>query len=173
VTRHWSTPRTGSHDPRALELITLLGLAPHPEGGYFGELFRARATVEPADGRGSRSALTAIYFLLPGGAVSRWHRVRSDEVWHHSEGAPLELLQLSADEARLDRMRLGPYQPDQKPAHCVPAGIWQAARSLGRYTLVVCTVGPGFEYADFELLADRPDLAGRLSRIHPDVRAFL
>lgn len=151
----------------------MLGLAPHPEGGYFRELFRARATVEPADGRGRRSALTAIYFLLPGGAVSRWHRVRSDEVWHHSEGAQLELLQLSADEARLDRKRLGPYQPEQQPAHCVPAGIWQAARSLGGYTLVVCTVGPGFEYADFELLADRPELAGRLSQIHPEVRAFL
>jgi predicted cupin superfamily sugar epimerase len=159
--------------PRAAELISSMGLAPHPEGGYFREVFRSRATVEPDDGRGSRSALTSIYFLLPAGAVSRWHRVLSDEVWHYAEGAPVELLQLSADDARLERMPLGPYRLEQRPVHTVPAGIWQAARSLGEYTLVGCTVGPGFEYADFELLADLPELATRLIGVLPEVQEFL
>jgi uncharacterized protein len=159
--------------PRASELISLIGLAPHPEGGYFREMFRSPVTVQPDDGRGNRAALTTIYFLLPAGAVSRWHRVRSDEVWHYAEGAPVELLQLSADNARLERTPLGPYQRDQRPVHCVPAGMWQAARPLGDYTLVGCTVGPGFEYADFELLADLPELATRLISALPDVEEFL
>jgi predicted cupin superfamily sugar epimerase len=136
-------------------------------------MFRSPVTVQPDDGRGNRAALTTIYFLLPAGAVSRWHRVRSDEVWHYAEGAPVELLQLSADNARLERMPLGPYQRDQRPVRCVPAGMWQAARPLGDYTLVGCTVGPGFEYADFELLADLPELATRLISALPDVEEFL
>ena len=159
--------------PRAVELISSMHLASHPEGGYFREVFRSAVTVEPDDRRGSRAALTSIHFLLPAGAVSRWHRVRSDEAWHYAEGAPVELLQLSADQRRIERTRLGPYSPDERPVHCVPAGTWQAARSLGDYTLVGCTVGPGFEYADFELLADLPQLATRLTGALPDVREFL
>jgi len=159
--------------PRAAELISSMHLASHPEGGYFREVFRSAVTVEPDDRRGSRAALTSIHFLLPAGAVSRWHRVRSDEAWHYAEGAPVELLQLSADQRRIERTRLGPYSPDERPVHCVPAGTWQAARSLGDYTLVGCTVGPGFEYADFELLADLPQLATRLTGALPDVREFL
>jgi predicted cupin superfamily sugar epimerase len=159
--------------PRAAQLISSMELASHPEGGYFREVFRSAATVEPGDGRGRRTALTSIYFLLPAGAVSRWHRVRSDEAWHYAEGAPVELLQLSSDELRVERTRLGPDGPDQRPVHCVPAGTWQAARSLGDYTLVGCTVGPGFEYDDFELLADLPQLASRLTGVLPDVGEFL
>src|SRR5688500_15014188 len=103
-----------------------LDLRRHPEGGYYREVWRARLAVEPAGGRGQRTALTAIYFLLPAGAVSRWHRVRSDEVWQHAEGAPLELLQVPSEEWRLHRTRLGPLAPDQAPLRCVPAGWWQA-----------------------------------------------
>jgi predicted cupin superfamily sugar epimerase len=159
--------------PRAAELIGDLGLTPHLEGGYFRELFRARDTVQPSDARGPRPALTTIYFLLAGTAVSRWHRVRSHEVWHHYEGAPLELLTIPHEEVRLERAILGPYGAEQAPVHCVPAGWWQAARSLGAYTLVGCTVGPGFEYSDFELLADRPELAGSLSGALPEVAQFV
>jgi predicted cupin superfamily sugar epimerase len=158
---------------RAAELISSMGLAPHPEGGYFREVFRSGRAVQPGDDRGSRSALTSIYFLLPAGAVSRWHRVRSDEVWHYAEGAPMELLQLSGDEGRVERIRLGQFGAEQQPVHCVPAGLWQAARSLGEYTLVGCTVGPGFDYADFELLADLPELASRLAGTRPELREFL
>ena len=159
-------------EARAAELIATLGLAPHPEGGFYREVWRAPLGVEPADRRGARSALTSIYFLLPAGAVSRWHRVRSDEIWHHYEGAPLELLQIPPDAQRLERVRLGPLAGGQSPVHCVPANGWQAARSLGAFTLVGCTVGPGFEFADFEMLRDQPQLADALCRAWPDAAPF-
>jgi len=146
----------------------------HPEGGYYREIWRAPLPVEPADGRGRRAALTVIYFLLPGGAVSRWHRVRSDEVWQHVEGDPLELLQLPPGEWRVQRSLLCPPATDQHTLlHCVPANWWQAARCLGSYTLVSCVVAPGFEFADFELLAERPELAAELGRAHPETVGFL
>ena len=85
---------------RAAELIAQLSLQPHPEGGYYREVFRSAGVVTPADGRGARAALTTIYFLLPAGAASRWHRVTSDEVWHFYEGDPIELLELDAEIGR-------------------------------------------------------------------------
>lgn len=139
---------------RAHTLIAQLGLKPHPEGGYYGELYRSEASVTPADGRGPRSALTTIYFLLTAGAVSRWHRVQSDEVWHFYEGAPLELWIASPLGDSIDCQQLGPLAEQQRPVHTVPAGWWQAARSTGGYTLVGCTVGPGFDFKDFTLAAD-------------------
>jgi predicted cupin superfamily sugar epimerase len=161
-------------EPRVEELIRALELRPHPEGGYYREIWRAPLAVEPADGRGQRAAFTMIYFLLPGSAVSRWHRVRSDEVWQHVEGAPLELLQLPPDEWRLQRTRLGSPATDQHtPLHCVPANWWQAARCMGSYTLVSCVVAPGFEFVDFELLAERTELAAELGRVLPEAAGFL
>ena len=136
---------------RAAALIETLGLSPHPEGGYYGELYRSPATVHPDDGRGPRSALTTIYFLLPQGSVSRWHRVQSDEVWHYYEGAPLDLWMASPEGDQVDHYRLGPLDKAQRPVWTVPAGHWQAARSTGSYTLVGCTVGPGFDFRDFAL----------------------
>jgi len=123
-------------------LIKLLDLAPHPEGGYFRETFRD-------SGSAGRSPSTAIYFLLTAGEVSRWHRVDAAEVWHFYRGAPLELrigkqvyvLGSDIDEA-------------QAPQIVVPPNEWQSARSLGDYTLVGCTVAPGFEFAHFEIAPD-------------------
>ena len=157
---------------RVAELIQDLQLMPHPEGGHYREIWRGRLGVEPSDGRGGRAALTSIYFLLPVGAISRWHRVRSDELWHHYEGAPLELLLVPPDELRLERVRLGPLGPAQEPVRCVPATWWQAARSLGPYTLVGCTVGPGFEFSDFELLSNRSQAAEALFSALPEAAAF-
>ena len=119
-------------------IIALLDLKPHPEGGYFRETFR--------DGASGRARSTAIYFLLKAGEVSRWHRVDAAEVWHFYRGAPLELrigksiyvLGSNLDEA-------------QAPQVAVPPHEWQSARSLGDYTLVGCTVAPGFEFEHFEL----------------------
>ena len=159
-------------EPRAAELIRTLGLAPHPEGGYYREIWRSDLDVTPSDARGPRAALTSIYFLLPAGAISRWHRVRSDEIWHHYEGAPLELLLVPPDQLRLKRVRLGALGPDHAPVRCVPASWWQAARSLGAYTLVGCTVAPGFEFSDFELLADRGPLADALFSALPEAVPF-
>jgi predicted cupin superfamily sugar epimerase len=119
-------------------LIERLGLKPHPEGGHFRETFR--------DAAPGRAHSTAIYFLLKAGEASRWHRVDVAEIWHFYRGAPLEL--------KIGRVThvLGPgIEKDQQPQLVVPAGAWQAARSLGDYTLVGCTVAPGFEFSKFEI----------------------
>jgi len=158
---------------RAEDVIAALGLIPHPEGGYYGELFRSDAAVNPTDGRGLRAALTTIYFLLPGGAVSRWHRVQSDEVWHFYEGAPLDLWMASPDTGQVNQHRLGPLDRAQRPAWTVPGGWWQAARSTGPYTLVGCTVGPGFDFRDFVLAGDQPTAAAALRARHPGLAELL
>jgi len=150
---------------RVTHLIERLGLQPHPEGGFYRQIFRSSIEVLPQDGRDRRPALTTIYFLLPSGAHSRWHRVRSDEVWHFYEGASLDLWQLSPSLDRLDRVALGPLDEARSPAHVVPAEHWQAARSNGAYTLVGCTVGPGFVFDDFEMMrAGSADAVGVCDR---------
>jgi predicted cupin superfamily sugar epimerase len=154
---------------RATELVATLGLTPHPEGGYYTEVHRSDVVVRPADGRGVRAALTTIYFLLPAGAVSRWHRVRSDEVWHFYEGAPVELWIAPPSGSAMNRNRLGPLEGTQQPVLTVPADWWQAARSTGLYSLVGCTVGPGFDYSDFALAADQPSAPSALRVHHPDL----
>ena len=131
-------------------LIELLALKPHPEGGHSRETFRDGG-LAPAgrDGNVGRSSSTAIYFLLRAGEVSRWHRVDAAEVWHFYRGAPLEL------SVGKQIYILGPEIDEaQAPQIVVPAGAWQAARSLGDYTLVGCTVAPGFEFAHFEMAPD-------------------
>jgi uncharacterized protein len=131
----------------AVQVIHLLGLSPHPEGGYFRETFRDSAT----DASG-RAASTAIYFLLVGGQLSRWHRVDAAEVWHWHAGAPLALT--IANAAARYELRLGADLPaGERPQAVVPAGAWQRAESLGPWTLVGCTVAPGFQFAGFELAA--------------------
>ena len=143
--------------PRAAELIRLLGLQPRPEGGHFVEAFRPPLAVSLPDSRGPRSALTVISFLLSEGAFSRWHRVPSDEAWHWYEGAPLELLSAGPDGGPVSSATLGPLSGAAAPLHVVPAGWWQAVRPLGAYALVGCSVAPGFDYADFGLLASIPE----------------
>jgi predicted cupin superfamily sugar epimerase len=158
---------------RAAALIATLGLSPHPEGGYYGEVYRSNATVHPDDGRGARSALTTIYFLLPQGSVSRWHRVQSDEVWHFYEGAPLDLWMASPEGDQLDQYRLGPIEGEQRPVWTVPAGRWQAARSTGSYTLVGCTVGPGFDFRDFALAGEQSAIDSMIRARHPALAGLL
>ena len=145
---------------RAEQLIRDLELKPHPEGGHYAEVHRS-------------AAMTSIYFLLSSGEVSRWHRIRSEEMWHFYEGAPLDLLQLSPDGSDLERIVLGPLGERQRPLHCVPGSHWQAARSRGDYTLVGCTVAPPFEFDQFALLADTPSLAAAVRLCHPAVSQFV
>ncbi len=126
------------------EIVALLGLAPHPEGGHFRETFR-----DAADG--GRGASTAIYYLLRAGERSHWHRVDAAECWHWYAGAPL-LLSVSADGQIVQEHRLGTrLTADERPQAVVPKGAWQAARSLGDWTLVGCTVAPAFAFAGFEM----------------------
>jgi uncharacterized protein len=157
----------------AAELAQELGLAPHPEGGFYREVYRSASLVYPADGRGSRPAITGIYFLLPAGSISRWHRVQSDELWHFYEGDPLELWMATPSGDTIERHLLGARSDTQQPMLCVRAGWWQAARSTGSYTLVGCTVGPGFEFGDFDLAADLPAAASVLASHDPALAELL
>jgi predicted cupin superfamily sugar epimerase len=141
----------------AEEVISALRLTPHPEGGYFREVYRSNARTQPLDGRSVRSAVTTIYFLLRAGEASRWHRVASDEVWHFYDGVALELSTADGDFSNITRRLVGPYDGGgPEPVQVVPAGIWQSARSTGVYSLVGCTVAPGFEFVDFEMRPEDP-----------------
>jgi predicted cupin superfamily sugar epimerase len=178
---------------RAADLVRELELQPHPEGGWYREIYRSPGRVETA--RGSRSAVTTIYYLLEANQLSRWHVVQADELWHFYGGAPLELLAYTPGTRTFERRLLGPVSadstideafagtPEADVAHfdvdltstlhfappdfsaaaqpavvvsIIPTGVWQAARSLGEYSLVGCTVGPGFEFADFEFVSALP-----------------
>lgn len=129
----------------AAEIVAALGMARHPEGGWYVETFR-----DPAGG--PRGHSTAIYFLLESGDISAWHRVVDVvEVWHYHAGAPLAL-SVWAEGASLETVRLGPdILAGERPQGLVPANWWQTARSLGDWTLVGCTVAPGFDFGSFEL----------------------
>ena len=137
------------------EIIAKLSLQPHPEGGWYRQTWVAETPVEATDGRPAR---TAIFFLLKGGEASHWHRVDAAEIWHYYAGAPL-VLSLAETEAgpAVDHL-LGPGLPVQKPQIIVPKDHWQAARATGAYTLVGCTVSPGFSFEGFELAAPGFDI---------------
>lgn len=131
--------------PGPAEIIRLLGLKPHPEGGHFRETFR-----DDRRDHSGRAASTAIYFLLAQGERSRWHRVDAAEVWHWYAGAPLALHLSEAGAVRT--IRLGAdLAAGERPQAVMPAGVWQAAESLGAWTLVGCTVAPGFTFEGFEM----------------------
>ena len=140
----------------AAEIIRLLELKPHPEGGHYRQTFRDPLTYPPPQaGEGkvgaARAASTAIYFLLARGERSHWHRVDAVEIWHWHAGAPLAL-EIAAAPGQRERITLGnDLAAGERPQGIVPAHAWQAARSLGDWTLVGCTVAPGFEFATFEL----------------------
>jgi predicted cupin superfamily sugar epimerase len=154
-----------SEEVRAL--VEALGLAAHPEGGFYRETFRAALAV-PAPA-GTRSASTAIYYLLPAGGVSALHRVRSDEVWHHYDGDALELHTI--DERGIHAIaRLGrEWANGERPQHVVAAGTWQAAIPTGsRFSLCGCTVAPGFDFADFEMPS-----GSDLAKMFPQHRALI
>jgi predicted cupin superfamily sugar epimerase len=140
------------------EIIALLGLAPHPEGGFYRETFRDERGVE------GRAWSTAIYFLLKRGQKSRWHRVDAAEIWHWYAGAPLAL-GIAAGGGGSETLRLGSdLTGGERPQAIVPAGAWQQAESLGAWTLIGCTVSPGFVFSAFEIAAPDFDPAQRSSR---------
>ena len=158
---------------RAKSIIARLGLLPHPEGGYFSEVYRSDSTVRPDDDRPERPSLTSVHFLLTRDDMSSWHVVRSDEVWHFYEGDSLELLVVDPATMSLSRKKLGRVGDGQAPVQIVPAGHWQAARTLGDYTLVGCTVGPGFVFEDFRLLRDDEVEGSKLRAAFPELTGLL
>ncbi|RTL53767.1 MAG: cupin domain-containing protein [Bradyrhizobiaceae bacterium] len=128
----------------AADIITGLDLKPHPEGGHYRETFR------DSHNPGGRAASTAIYFLLARGEVSHWHRVDAVEIWHYYAGDPL-LLSVTATDGSHDIHLGNDLVAGHAPQAVVARGAWQSARSLGEWTLVGCTVAPGFEFSGFEL----------------------
>jgi uncharacterized protein len=136
---------------RAADLVRKLALQPHPEGGWYREIYRSPTRVETS--RGPRAALTTIYYLLEQSQLSRWHVVQSDELWHFYAGAPLELLAYTPTSRKFERNVLGHVSAaGTTPVSVIATGVWQAARTQGEYSLVGCTVGPGFEFADFQFV---------------------
>jgi uncharacterized protein len=139
----------------AEDIIGLLGLEPHPEGGHFRQMFRDGA------GTAGRAHSTAIYYLLRAGELSRPHRIDAAEVWHFYRGAPLELTIGEAGEPPARHVLGSDIAAGQRPQIVVPANAWQGARSLGDYTLVGCTVAPGFMFETFEMAPEGFELEGR------------
>jgi predicted cupin superfamily sugar epimerase len=172
----------------AESLIRRLKLRPHPEGGYYREIHRSPETVGTS--KGTRSALTTIYFLLLRGQKSVFHRVLSDEVWNHYAGAPLRLIRVAADFRSRESILLGPIDtkkpkgrkggtgpksPGAKgmPVAVIPRKDWQAAESLGEFTLVGCSVGPGFDFADFRMMRDDAIASRKLGEAFPGLRKWI
>jgi predicted cupin superfamily sugar epimerase len=159
---------------RPAELIAALRLQPHPEGGHFREVFRSAETVLPDDDRPARSALTTIDFVLARGECSAWHRVRSDEVWHLLEGGSLRLWLMAPTLDAVHAVTLGRVDDrGATPRHVVPAGWWQSAEPLGDFAYVGATVGPGFEFADFDFLRDDAAASARLVALRPELARLL
>ncbi|MDP2599522.1 MAG: cupin domain-containing protein [Deltaproteobacteria bacterium] len=139
------------------ELVKTFGLLPHPEGGFFKETYRDARKIEkealPEKFKGDRNISTAIYFLLPKGTKSRLHRIHADEVWHFYLGGSLTIVQIAPD-GKMEKITLGSdVNKDEKLQYVVPAGYWFGAypNEGGQFSLVGCTVSPGFDFADFEM----------------------
>lgn len=143
--------------PRALELIRTLELEPHPEGGHYKRVYESTKQVETNGVL--RPSLTSIHFLLTRGISSRWHRVDAVEIWDWQEGGAVELLMYDPSARTLSRAQLDTSARGGQLAQVVPAGIWQSARTHGDYTLVSCSVSPGFVWSGLEILDEGSDLA--------------
>ncbi len=140
----------------AQEIIEQLSLSPHPEGGHFRETWRAGGPGRPAG--------TSIYFLLQGGEYNQWHKVDAAEIWHFYAGAPLILRVSGSDEGPAHEHRLGPdLSAGEHPQVVIPPGHWQRAECTGAYTLVGCTVSPGFQFEGFQLAAPGFDIPAKSS----------
>lgn len=135
------------------ELIQILKLKQHPEGGFFNETYRSSETAQFPALSGQRSYSTGIYFLLGGNDISHFHRIKSDEMWHHYEGSALTI-HIIHEDGLYEALHLGKnVQNGEAFQHIVPAGAWFGATvdSPEEYTLVGCTVSPGFDFSDFEM----------------------
>jgi predicted cupin superfamily sugar epimerase len=159
-------------DERAEQLKRQLALERHVEGGHYRRIYESTSSLPFGDDQRNRPVATSIYYLLCAGEISRWHRVDADEIWHWYEGEPLEMLRFDPRDRQLSRHRLGPVDHESAPAFVVPAGCWQAARPLGAYALVGCTVAPGYEWRGFSTLYNAPSVVELLRSIDPELLAL-
>lgn len=155
---------------RVDELITKYSMQKHPEGGYFTETYRSEMLIESPVNKQLRSAVTDIYFLLTKGEISRFHKVKHDEIWHFYEGAPLKLIKYDGE--KVVEHLIGPDCPEGYKV-VIPGGIYQAAVPQGEYCLMGCTVAPGFDFADFSFLADFEEERINLEKKYPEFKYLL
>jgi predicted cupin superfamily sugar epimerase len=151
-------------------LIAKLSLIPHPEGGYYKEIFRSSDNI--TCDKGQRNAITTILYLLPKGVKSKLHKVTSDEIWNFIEGAPATLHRVTQDFEH-DKLVLGSLDSNSFPVHVIKSNQWQAAESTGEYTLVSCAVGPGFDFKDFTMLRDEQEVAQQFLVKIPSLSDFI
>jgi predicted cupin superfamily sugar epimerase len=150
-------------------LIDKYQLIPHPEGGYYREVYRSKLSVTSAAIHQDRQAVSHIYFLLPKGQVSRFHHVIHDEIWNFYEGDPIRLIKYNGFKVEEDI--IGPGCKDY--AAICEGGVYQAAESTGDYSLAGCTVAPGFEFEDFSFIGDDPETRETLLRRFPAYLKFI
>ena len=145
------------------KIVATLDLLPHPEGGFYKETYRSHIEESFEGFDGKRNVATGIYYLLEKGDFSAFHRIKSDETWHFYKGEALELFEIDLHGQVIQTMIGNDLEKGEKPQYTVKAGHWFASRSTGKYSLVGCTVYPGFDFADFEmaqrnsLLSDHPE----------------
>lgn len=157
-------------------LIHHLRLKPHPEGGYYSEVYRSKGVIKTTDGSfpDQRNYSTSIYYLLGGKDISKLHRIRSDEIWHHYEGNSLTI-HLIYPEGNYEKLLLGKdLTAGQQPQHVVPAGCWFGVTPVDShgFTLAGCTVAPGFDFRDFEI-ADRNEMLRKFPGQEPVINILL
>ena len=158
---------------RAEGLIKTLSLSPHPEGGYYKEVYRSKSQLSSPKNNKIRNALTDVYFLLIAGQISRFHKVIHDEIWNFYEGAPLALVEIQSDTLEISKITLGGEKRAPKYKHHIKGENWQAAYSTGEYSLVGCTVAPGFDFSDFEFLKDDKNLCAMITGKNPELAQFI
>ena len=159
-------------DDRARKLIDTYQLIAHPEGGYFREVYRSEEKIKIDDTGNERCWLTDIYFLLTKNDISRFHRIKHDEIWHFYEGAPLLLIEIHPNTLDIKETTISSSGPSPVYKHCIKGDTWQAAHSKGNYSFVGCTVGPGFEFSDFEMLDDNKEIKASILSKHPNLEKF-
>lgn len=157
---------------RAEYLKRLPALDQHVEGGHYRRIYESTSSIAFGEEKRNRPMATSIYYLLNAGEISRWHCVDADEIWHWYEGDALEMLRFDPRDRQLSKHVLGPVSHESAPVLVVPAGCWQAARPLGSYTLVGCTVAPGYEWRGFSTLYSTPAVGDLLREIDPALLAL-
>lgn len=151
------------------QLIEKYGLVPHPEGGYYKEIYRSGQKIHSPYANKDRNTVTHIYFLLVQGQISRFHKVLHDEIWNFYEGSPLKLITFDGNDIEEEEIGSGCNSYN----YIVKGGLYQAAETTGEYTLVGCSVAPGFDFKDFTFLSDDLESMNILKTEYPNCQRFL